>query len=239
MKLWITGFCILAFVAVAVRADQPATRPTTPNDVRSFERQPGYEGGGGRRMGGGPRRLAEPLPTDAEWGEISAFMKEHSPERLNAINSLPDGVRRDNLKILLNREYKNFQRIKVDQPEVGQLMIKRLDLEDRVFKLANDVRAERAHGDPRLNSDKQSLEKTVGDWIDASFKEREARVARLKTALADEEDKLERDRANREQLVQIRLKNFLNGQRADSRIMDASPVDPRDTEDRQTPTTQP
>jgi hypothetical protein len=237
MKFWkLAAFCMIGVFPALVRADDPATQPTNAQgatDYRPWDRPdrprgpfdlnyPRY------RLGGyGLRGRQDLAPTTNEWEDITAFMKEHSPERLKALNSLPDGRPRNNLVMLATRNYRNMLRMRNEQPDIAQLMVDRVELEDQIFKLTNQARSGKSKGDS--DSNKKLLQQKIGELLDMNIKERQLRIARLEKTLQSEQAQLAEDSKNRDELVERRFHVFLGDR------LDASPQDNRD----QKPTTQP
>jgi hypothetical protein len=237
MKSWKrVAFCIIGVLPVLVRADEPTTNPSnssTPPSVATPapevrpDRLRGFDGYGGRF--GGPGRWFLGRPSAVEWEEISIFMKEHSPERLKAINNLPDGPR-ERLRMAVTRNYRNYKQIETKDPALAKLMVNRMELEDQVFKLVNQIKAEKGN-ESQVQADKQSLQQKIGELIDVNINEREVRIAKLQTTLEGEQKQLASDSKNRDQLVERRLRSFLGAHAADAA--------PQDQADAAKPTTQP
>jgi hypothetical protein len=235
MKSWQrAAVCILGLFPVLARADEPSTNPSsTPvapaPDVRPPERFRGYEGGYPGRFGGPGRWFQGGRPSAVEWEEISIFMKEHSPERLKAINNLPEGPR-ERLRMVATRNYRNYKQIETKDPALAKLMVSRVELEDQVFKLVNQIRSEKGN-EAQAQSDKQLLEQKIGELLDVNINERELRISRLQTTLESEQKQLASDSKNKDQLIEKRLRAFLG-----SHAVDAMPQDQADAA---RPTTQP
>jgi hypothetical protein len=230
MKFWkLAAILIVGVFPALARADDPATQPadtasppTTPNDNPYRFRR--FDGGYGRFGGPGYYRDATP----AELADVTAVMKEHSPERLKAISNLPDFPRR-RLMIEALRNWRNYQRVKIDQPDLAQLMVTRVELEDQAFKLVNQIKAEKSDDPKVAMADRQSLQEKIGQLLDTNIKERQLRIARLQKTLESEQEQLAKDSKQRDELVEKRLHAFLG-------IADIAPADQSGTTK---PTTQP
>jgi hypothetical protein len=239
MKFWkLAAFCMIGVFPTLGRADDPSTQPTNPpaaTEYRPWDRPDRPRGGfemNSRyfRLGGyGLRGRQDLAPTTSEWEDISAFMKEHSPERFKALSNLPEGRARTSLVALATRNYRNLLRMRNEQPDVAQLMMDRVELEDQIFKLANQLKSAKNQADRQSDTDKKLLQQKIGELLDMNIKERQLRISKLEKTLQNEQTQLAEDSKNRDELIERRLHVFLDGR------LDGSPQDNRD----QKPTTQP
>jgi hypothetical protein len=214
MKFWnLAVILIIGILPAPGRADDPTTAPSDattpappfPND-RPYRFRNGFDGGYGARFYG-PGRYGRGV-TPEERDEVSAFMKQHSPERFKAISNLPERLQQQLMMEAVNN-WRNYQRVKIDQPELAQMMVYRVELEDETYKLVNQIRTERS-GDPQAaQADNQLLKDKIGLLIDTNIKERQLRIARLQKTLQSEQDLLARDSLHRDDLVERRLHAFL------------------------------
>ena len=144
--------------APAQAAPAPATQPQQPpsqqprdrdargefRDMRDRRtgggddmRARGGGGGGGGEWSRGEMRadlLDEPSPE--EWEEIKAFMKSHSPERLARLEEIGDEGRQAGVKKMFAARYRTMQALKERDPELYQIRLKRMPVEDKAFELS-------------------------------------------------------------------------------------------------------
>jgi hypothetical protein len=94
-------------------------------------------GGGGGGYGGSddPRSDEFIEPTPEEWNEIEAFMKKHSPERLARLEEIGDEERQQNVKNMFAARYRAMQKLKEQDPELYEIRVARMPVEDKVFEL--------------------------------------------------------------------------------------------------------
>jgi hypothetical protein len=207
----------------------PTTAPVAPPAAGGFygagfapERfRPGMFGGG--PGGGGGRfpalsRLGpiEP-PTQSEWEDATPFLKEHSPKRLEAINSLPD-ERRSKWRLMgaLSRQYQNIQKMQQDDPDLAKIVTGRMELEDALYGMVAQFREAKRGGDTEKQAAvRRDMKAKVAELVDTNIKERKLRIARLEKTLKQESDRLADDEKGRESLVEKRVQNLLDGQPMD------------------------
>jgi hypothetical protein len=200
-------------VAAAAAPPAPAQAPAPPQPGDNQFRMMGP----GRWMGG---RLNPNAWTQADWDDTAAFLKEHSPRRLDVVNSLGDGrgeyFRKMRLQNFFVNTYRNIQRLKKDDPELAGAVTRRVELEDMVFGLTGQYREAKKKGDTaRQASIRHDLADTVSDLVDTNIKERQLRIARLERTLKQEQDRLAADTKSRDQFVEKRLNNLLDGRTPD------------------------
>src|SRR4051812_46190452 len=102
----------------------------------------GPNGGGNGSAGGGPNAEARPRGegwrrdlTDAERTEVEEFFKSKSPKRYEKYDQLSD-ERKQKLLEAVGGQYRMLQRLQKDDPEMYQVRVSRLPIEDEMFALA-------------------------------------------------------------------------------------------------------
>jgi hypothetical protein len=192
--------------AVFVLAQDSSAPPSPDREHRPGAARPdGPMGRGmmGRGSAGGAGRAPGSAPSPEEWAEISQFMREHSPLRWEQYEKLgPEAQKR--LETVIIERYRTLQRLKQDSPEIYEIRMKRLPLEDRIFRLSREVR--RAKG----NSDKaaplrQELTMAVARWIKLGFDEQEARIKQLQDQVDRMTARLKNEQAQSEELIKNRV----------------------------------
>jgi len=235
----------LAALAMVVRAEIPASddasptplpmaaapaapaTPTPPPPGDNPFRMMGPGGmGPGRWMGG---RLNPNAWGPADWDETAAFLKDHSPKRLEVVNNLQgegrEFMRKMRLQNFFVTTYRNIQRLKKDDPDLADAVTRRVELEDAVFGLVGQFREAKKKGDTAKQSSlRQDLSDKVSELVDTNMKERQLRIVRLERTLKQERDRLEADTKSRDQFVEKRLSNLLDG-RSDDDHGEAPPAE--------------
>lgn len=196
-------------------AAAPATgaAPSPPAGGPDSGFRPGMGMGPGRWMGG---RLNPAAWSPMEWEETAAFLKEHSPKRLEVLNSLDENGRKIRLRTAFINTYRNIQRLKKDDPDLVGAVIKRVELEDAVFAISGQIREAKRKGEgTRQGNLRADLSQKLNELVDTNIKERQLRIARLERTLKQERERLEGDQKSRDQLVEKRLNNLIDGRLGD------------------------
>ena len=158
-------------------------------------------GRGGRGNGAGQ------LPTSADRADGLAFLKLHAPEQYRIIEAMPDDSdQRQVLETFVARAYANYQRIKADDPDLYGVIVTRVEAEDGIVKLSADLRQA---SDADRPAAKQRLREQVAKWFELNLQERKLRLDKLKRTVRAAEDKLNADRAGRDQIINERVGRIL------------------------------
>ncbi len=192
-----------------VEAAAPSTQPVPSDDAGPRQGRGGGRGeGNGRRRGsaGGALaggRLPPGQAIEAERGEALKFVSQHAPKLYGALQSLPEGdPYRNNLEAKVTQAYVNYQRLRPDDPALFDVIVKRVESDDLIFGLANQVRHASGEAKTRL---RQELRQQVKVGLAINLQERKLRLARLERTLKREQDQLAADAADTERLVDARL----------------------------------
>jgi hypothetical protein len=182
-----------------------AWMPVTPSGNPGAVGPVDPRGRGEDRGGGEWRRPDMPREvSDEEREQIFAFMKEHSPNRFEVLERLPDGHwRRHPMLMRMAARYRHLQRFREQDESVYKLLVRQFELQDEVFGLTRDGKFD----DPEIIS---KLREKVGEMVQLSIQERQKRIEGLERALAQEKQRLEDDKANPEQAIDrqlLRMKN--------------------------------
>jgi hypothetical protein len=205
---WIAwALCVLP---LGVLADQPfqqsgglssaaATDSTSP-DIR-----PGVGDGG---MRGGRHRP----PTDQEWQEASALLNRYSPKRMAIVADLPDGPVKQRLRNFIYSRYVQLLKVQDNFPQIFQLQLQRLTIEDNLFDLHRRFSSATGPAKTQLRAD---LKQQVQALFDNVQQDRQARINRMKTLVADMQAREDAAAQNRESLIEQQLKDVIqNGPKA-------------------------
>jgi len=224
---------VLGIGPLMVFAGEPATRPspvaaqapldgvapqtnpvdgtnTHPGDHATGDRQPvGENAPGGRARPG--QRFQPPLQSEIE--DAMQFMQTNSPNRFKALDSLPDGEKKNRLKNVATRAYLQLMRSspKETQPELFKVAVDRTKMEDAVFGLVTEL-----HKTPPDQQEalKTQLRAKVAELVSIGLKERQMRLTILQDTVKEEQQKLTQDQARETALVDQRYSEVLaNGEK--------------------------
>jgi hypothetical protein len=183
-----------------------------------FGRGPGMggRGPGGRQpplMGPGMPPVSEEAPDEQEWSDIQDFMRENSPARLEAFQKfekIAQEIRPDQPRPILGRikqrlavRYRTIKALELQQPEVAEIAIKQMRLEDQIFTLNRDL-AE----NPDDKAKQDQLHDALKQYVENNFADRAARLAQLRKSLEREEGRLAQDRADIERIIERHADRF-------------------------------
>ena len=152
-----------------------------------------------------PRPGARHRLTDQESQEISQFMHDNSPNRWEAVESLPeDGPERRTIMVLVAARWRTLQTTREEDPGLYGLKIKQLLFEDDIYGLLGGTRSS-AEREPL----RDKVRSVVSQLVDLQFQERERRIARLRDLLKAEEVKLANERTEHKGIVDRRTANLI------------------------------
>lgn len=185
---------------------QPDTRPPADTAQRSADqprRGPGVDGMGSRFRGFSGRSQQE--PTEDEWVEVGAFMKEHSPHRWRMYQAAPEG-HQGRLRGPIFSAWKNITRLERDDKEMYDLRLKRLPIEDDIFALAGESKK----SGERTPEIQLQLRLKVAAFMESRMQERKLRIARLEKALREERHALSEFESQREDVIETRTREVVS-----------------------------
>ena len=97
----------------------------------------------GDGRGDGPGSIDFDEPSDEEWKEIAAFMEKHSPERLKRLDEIGDEQRQQSVKNMFAARYRAMKDLEQRDPQLHELRLERMKVEDEVFALGWDLARDR------------------------------------------------------------------------------------------------
>jgi hypothetical protein len=218
---------------VLLRAEAPATQPaadpsealTPPVDQTDVTVTPNPSGEGNGAPGQAdnrrpPRgqRFLQPL-TEKEVADAMLFMSQHSKNRYEAIQSLPDGEKKTEIKSFTTRAYMSWMRMANEGSTLYPVVIKRIELEDEIFGKVTLLKKETDADKQKVLTDE--LKGDVGKLLDIGLKERKLRLEQLADIVKKEQKQLEDDSTNRALLVDERLKAILKSSDTSSLVPNA------------------
>jgi hypothetical protein len=191
---------LLCVLPLAALADQPAgqgasSSVSVPGDDPSpgASRDPNSGGDGGQRRGMMRRHL-----TDEEWNEASVFLDQYSPKRMALIRQLPDGPAKERLRVLIYSRYLAVRKIQESLPQVYQLQVQRLTIEDNLFDIHRRFASAAGPQKAALRSD---IRQQVQALFDNVQQDRQVRIARMKSWVADLQSRHDDDDLHRDSLI--------------------------------------
>lgn len=138
------------------------------------------------------------------WPQVIAFAQEHMPARYRAMTERLGDVKQVRpIRHALFTRYVELQRVRERDPQLYQLRVKQLHIEDAIF-------AETISGTTQSQSREQQSsgsskrEDLVRQAVEASLEEREYRLENLQASVNEQRKRLAEDKANKDQLVQER-----------------------------------
>ncbi len=168
-------------VSVCRAADEPTSRPAADSARPAA------------------RRLRANF-TMAEWNDMMTFLYANSPNRAQVLDhlNLPDSAP---IKQELIRKWRAYNFVKEHFPKLADIHVQRYHLEDEIFGLMTEARA-----DP---SRRQEIRKSVRSRVMAlaqlSVDERKLRVERLEQMLGEEKLRLNAEQDRQSEIIDERM----------------------------------
>jgi hypothetical protein len=145
--------------------------------------------------------------TEVEWKAASEFLNKYSPKRMALLNQMPEGKMRP-LKNLIYGRYLDLMKIKDSFPQLYDIGVQRMTIEDNLFDLRRNYRAARG---PAQATVKQNMRQQVGALFDNLQNDRQARITRMQTYVSDLQKKRDDDEQHRETVIDSQLQQVING----------------------------
>ena len=208
-------------VASAPAAGAPTSQPSD-RDGRPFRGAPAgerpFDGrgeAGNRRMGEWrrgsdfrPENFSEPTPE--EWKEIEAFMASNSPERFKRLEDIGDDQRQQNVRNMFAARYRMLQDLKERDPEIYQIRLARMPIEDKVFELGWRLSRRQTEKPDEIKSQLRAQFRLL---LKSQFDERALHLSRMQKRLATDQQRIdELVDANLSDLAEERLPRNLRPQ---------------------------
>ena len=203
---WVAwGLCVLPLGALADQPFQPSDAVSTgvsDSASDSPEVAPDTRPG----IGENPMRGMHHRPTDEEWQEASSLLLRYSPKRMAIVAALPDGPIKQRLRNFIYSRYLALVRVQDTFPQIFQLQLQRLTIEDNLFDLHHQFLS--ASG-----SMKTSLRAQMRQEVQALFdnvqQDRQARINRMKMLVTEMQTRQDADAQNRETLIDQQLRDVI------------------------------
>lgn len=209
----LAAWALCAGPIIVSAADRPQARPYRPeSNAAGVDRPIERERGDGTRFGGGGR-ARQPV-TDEEWKATEEFLTIHAPNRLAFVRKIGEGPHKENLKRLLFGLVRNINALRTESPSIYKLRVEEFELDDQIFAICRDLRTAQGAERQRLQG---LLKEKITLLFDKGLDERKNRIDRLQKMLEDQKTALDKDRTERNQIVEKRYlvisKNGVDGAR--------------------------
>jgi len=169
-----------------------------------------YEGEGSfdfSRTYGRGVRPDQRSPRPHEWEEVQAFMQRFAPRRYVALEQMPEGESKEQMKRFWFARFRSLQALQKRDVAAYEQRLSQLRVEDQIFGIVSDW-------SPATDSTGQQLRETlrgqVTQLVDLDLQERQRRVEWLKRELAEQSEQLDRDLKQRDNLVEQRVSRFID-----------------------------
>jgi hypothetical protein len=161
------------------------------------------------------RQSASPAPAnprgpvdEAEFRAASEMMRDHTPNGWFRFDKVPANAPwRPRLERSVVARYRELQRVRERDPEQYKREIQELELEDEILGLAR--RVARGVDGPETEDVKRQLRERVAGLHDLRVRNRETRLQRLAATLEGERKRLEKEKGERDQVVEKRYRALL------------------------------
>jgi hypothetical protein len=166
------------------------------------------------RPGGRPER--RPDLTPAQVDEVMAFVEQHFPIAYDVLGRLEERnprVFRRRIQHMAPRIFEMKRAVQEDPP-IGRLLVADFRLESEIIELRRQYREAR---DPATKQSlRGELEGLIGRQFDVQLQRQSLLLERLETRLDAQRKRVERQAERRDQIVNERLLEALNGGRNDA-----------------------
>ena len=221
--------CCLAAVALAVAptalpaADPSTSRPASASkdgESSPQRRDRGRDHDGEAR----PDRPERRDPTEEEWQQTVSFLREHSPRRLELLEEYAARSRQSpdaqpanpdaapttrpaaspwpRIRSRIFGRVESMRDLSRSDPSLYAFVLRQFQLEDAMIGGLLDARQARDRGEPAVERTADAaVDDAVRGYVESAFAEREARIDRLRRDLAEEEQRLDRDRGRMDEMM--------------------------------------
>ena len=178
-------------------------RPDRPQDPT-----PDRQGDGRDRSGPEWRREYRGMRpweeiTDEKWAAVERFMKAHSPERLKRLDEVPE-ERREMIRRSIVRRFDSMQQAREREPEMYDLRLKRMRLEDEIFTLG--LKLKELVKPDAVEKTREQLREQVKALLENRLSERRLRLQQAEQRLQEERKGLQREEEGLGEIVEKHLK---------------------------------
>lgn len=229
MKLKTLLLVPMLALAVPARADGPTSQPsatTQPSAAGPVRREGksdnGMGGGSGGRMGRRDGYMPGAKPTQEEIDDTIAYVKANFPNHYELFSNIPENApfRKVAIQKMVNR-YRQLLRMQDQAPEAYDAVLRQAKFEDDAIGFARDADQNKPDADVRLRE-------VVRRMIERGLNERKDRIAKLRSALSEQEKKLKEDEDAQEKLITDQIVRTRQEYQRMLRPKDRSDADPAD-----------
>lgn len=144
-------------------------------------------------------------PSEEQWRAAAEFLTQYSPKRMALLTQMPEG-RTHGLKSLIYSRYLALMKVKDTFPQLYQIGLQRLQIEDNLFDLRRKYLA--ASG-----TDKSALKDDMRQQVTALFEnlqsDRQSRISRMKSYMDELQAKHDADEHNRQSVIEQQLNSVI------------------------------
>jgi hypothetical protein len=197
------ALCAVLVAMAFVRSRPVAVAPVVFNgDGALFDRPPHDKSDPEKYRADHPRISEREL--EKEWEACKLFLSVHSKNRYQQIENMPGGPKKPFEQFLVGR-FRLINRIKSQSPELYNLKVREIELDDDVFGICLKLKSKT--GDKaRLQSE---LKAKIAELFDLGVSERKLRIGLVETALEDQKKILKTEQDGHDKLVEDRFNAVL------------------------------
>lgn len=136
------------------------------------------------------------LMTEDQWNGLSSLMEKHSPYRWQIFNSIDEPSRQARIRAYIITQYRNVLDTVSSNPELHELLVRRLELEDHVFESAVELSSDgmrRSESAPERRSLREKFKGQVNELVKLGMDERRLRIRQMERTIAAQKVRLEAD----------------------------------------------
>ncbi|MGA2584825.1 MAG: hypothetical protein ABSG31_16235 [Tepidisphaeraceae bacterium] len=175
------------------------------------------------------------VATPQEWAEVMQFLDDNSPNRAHALRNVMDNPASQNLRQMMIQQYRAYQLMKNNLPEVAELRLKQFRLEDQLYGLTSAPNAgERPETANELRPQVRDIVKQI---VDLQIQQEQLRIQRLQNTLDEEKQRLANVQADENQLIARRTVAAMMRARMTSRVVANPSGSTRPSDDLASPST--
>jgi hypothetical protein len=147
-------------------------------------------------------RRRSAAPTREEWEQARTFLQLHSPNRLKQFMNLRFPQAQERVQWVLMNRYRNLMRLKSLSPDLYDVKVQEVELEDEVFGICLKIKS--SQGDTEAL--RASLKPKLAALFDKGIEERQLRIGMLEKTLARQKEQLSKEQSARDQRIEQQYK---------------------------------
>jgi hypothetical protein len=194
--------CLILLLPLLVRADGPSTSPAGTAEVS------------GERFG------FVAMPNRQEWNDMILFLQKNAPNRARVIDE-NDAWSNYHVRAELLKHWRDYRFVAEHFPEVGDLRVKRFQVEDVIFGLELQAR----HDPSVLESIRPQIRLQAAVLVHLSIEEHRLRIQKLQNLLKQEQERLSEEEGQEDAAVDRREQQIMD--RIESELPKQEPAGPQ------------